>query len=219
MTISRVLLFVAAAAASALPGGPGHWSYNSEQWQHTSTLAATTPTTSCGYAGGAPTVTIDAGVLHGTTTSLPAATASINKFLGVPFAKSPPERFAPPESPGTFSAPINATAWSPACIQQFVYPLSSQEFTEAVFNNPPPAESEDCLYLNVYAPSTPAPSDGRAVMFWIYGGGLQFGNAGQPAYDGSAFASYEDVIIVTANYRTNGRSTAHRLSQPHLLTS
>ena len=42
-------------------------------------------------------------------------------------------------------------------------------------------------------------------MFWIYGGSLQFGNAGQPSYDGSAFAAYEDVIVVTTNYRTNGR--------------
>ncbi|KAK4555192.1 hypothetical protein LTR86_007488 [Recurvomyces mirabilis] len=163
--------------------------------------AALKPT--CGYPGGGPTATIDAGVVVGTTTSLPAATASINKFLGVPFAKSPPTRFAPPQSPGTLKSPIKATAWSPACIQQFVYPLASQQFTEAVFNNPAPKESEDCLYLNVYAPSTPAPADGRAVMFWIYGGALEFGNAGQPAYDGSWFASYEDVIVVTANYRTN----------------
>jgi len=90
-------------------------------------------------------------------------------------------------------------------------PLStgSQEFTEAVFNNPAPVESEDCMYLNVYAPSTPAPADGRTVMFWIYGGSLQFGNAGQPAYDGSWFASYEDVIVVTTNYRTNGKSVSH----------
>lgn len=43
-------------------------------------------------------------------------------------------------------------------------------------------------------------------MFWIYGGSLQFGNAGQPGYDGSSFASYEDVIVVSANYRTNGES-------------
>lgn len=33
---------------------------------------------------------------------------------------------------------------------------------------------------------------------------MQFGNAGQPTYDGSAFASYEDVIVVSVNYRTNG---------------
>lgn len=67
-------------------------------------------------------------------------------------------------------------------------------------------ESEDCLYLNVYAPSTASESGGRAVMFWIYGGSLQFGNAMQPLYDGSAFAAYQDVIVVTANYRTNGKS-------------
>lgn len=40
-------------------------------------------------------------------------------------------------------------------------------------------------------------------MFWIYGGALQFGNAGQAYYDGSSFAAYEDVIVVTSNYRTN----------------
>lgn len=42
-------------------------------------------------------------------------------------------------------------------------------------------------------------------MFWIYGGSLTFGNAGQVAYDGSAFAAFEDVIVVTTNYRTNGK--------------
>jgi carboxylesterase type B len=45
-------------------------------------------------------------------------------------------------------------------------------------------------------------------MFWIYGGALEFGNAGQPTYDGSGFAAFEEVIVVTANYRTNGRSIA-----------
>ena len=74
-------------------------------------------------------------------------------------------------------------------------------------------ESEDCLYLNVYAPGAPAEGRGRAVLLWLYGGGgemdggaaqLQFGNAGQRAYDGSALASFQDVVVVTANYRTNG---------------
>lgn len=82
-------------------------------------------------------------------------------------------------------------------------PEIRQIFTNLIFNNPAPEESEDCLYLNIYAPSTPAPADGRAVLFWIYGGALQFGNAGQAFYDGSYFAAYEDVIVVTANYRTN----------------
>jgi acetylcholinesterase len=79
-----------------------------------------------------------------------------------------------------------------------------------VFNNPPPQESEDCLYLNVYAPSSPSPKGGRPVMFWIYGGSLNFGDAGQQVYNGSAFAAYEDVIIVTSNYRTNGKTSVTR---------
>ncbi|KAF4549769.1 Carboxylesterase-like protein 5 [Elsinoe fawcettii] len=147
----------------------------------------------------APTATIDSGVLIGVKTTLPTATAAVNKFLGVPFAQSPPERFSPPVREGPYGSPRNATQFSAACVQQFLTPTA-----ERAFNNPPPPESEDCLYLNVFAPDTPvSPQNARSVMFWIYGGSLQFGNAGQDAYDGSYFASYEDVIVVTTNYRTN----------------
>lgn len=150
-----------------------------------------------------PSATIDIGVLHGTQTSLPYATAPVNKFLGIPYAQSPPLRFAPPQAAAKLRKPLNVTAWKPACVQQFPYPPLVQQFTKAVFNQPPPQESEDCLYINIYAPSTPAPSGGRAVLFWLFGGGLEFGHGGQPAYDGSAFAAYQDVIVVTFNYRTN----------------
>lgn len=164
----------------------------------TTPIAATSSTPS-GDTG--PTAALDCGVVTGTTTSLPAATATVNKFLGIPFAQSPPERFGMPQRPG--SCDVNATAWKPACIQQFVGSKVVQAFTELIFNNPAPEESEDCMYLNIYAPSSPPPADGRAVLFWIYGGALEFGNAGQQFYDGSWFAAYEDVIIVTTNYRTN----------------
>jgi len=73
-----------------------------------------------------------------------------------------------------------------------------------LFNTPAPEESEDCLFVNVFAPATPATGKGRAVLVWIYGGGLYFGHAGHPVYDGSHFAAYEDVIVVAANYRLNG---------------
>lgn len=164
------------------------------------------PSQSYGHQGGEPTVTIDTGVIIGTTTAIPSATATVNQYLGVPFAQSPPERFSPPRPALPHVSPLVAQQRKSACIQQFQYPRSSYEFVRLVFNNPPPEESEDCLYLNVFAPSTPAPPDGRAVMYWIYGGSLQFGNAGQPLYDGSYFAANEDVIVVTVNYRTNGTS-------------
>ena len=66
-----------------------------------------------------PTITIDSGVVFGTTTLLPSATASVNKFLGIPFAKSPPERFSPPQPLLGSDHQINATAWKSACIQAF----------------------------------------------------------------------------------------------------
>ena len=66
-----------------------------------------------------PTATVSAGVLFGTTTLLPAATDTVNKFLGVPFASSPPVRFSPPSPVQPFADPYDATETKAACIQQF----------------------------------------------------------------------------------------------------
>ncbi|KAF2759424.1 cholinesterase [Pseudovirgaria hyperparasitica] len=149
-----------------------------------------------------PSATLDSGPIVGTTTSLPESPITVNQFLGVPFAQ-PPQRFERAKKPATWYSPLNATVRKPSCIQQINYPEALYEFTKTLFNNPPPPENEDCLYLNVFAPASPAPPGGRAVMFWIYGGNFMFGNAGQYYYDGSPFAAYEDVIVITHNYRTN----------------
>ena len=42
-------------------------------------------------------------------------------------------------------------------------------------------------------------------MFWLFGGGLQWGDASNLWYDGSILAAHQDVIVVAPNYRTNGR--------------
>jgi hypothetical protein len=70
-----------------------------------------------------PTATIDAGVVHGMSTSLPAGLGPVNKFLGIPFAQSPPRRFSPPSNVQSFSGALNATEFKPACIQQFACEL------------------------------------------------------------------------------------------------
>jgi carboxylesterase type B len=94
-------------------------------------------------------------------------------------------------------------------------PIATQEFTEIVFDNPPPAsQSEDCLFLNIFTPSSPSPIGGRPVMFWIYGGAFEFGYGGLHTYDGSFFAAFEDIIVVTINYRTNGTGIALFQSLP-----
>src|SRR5262249_35928953 len=60
--------------------------------------------------------------------------------------------------------------------------------------------TEDCLYLNVFAP--PKTNEGRPhllpVMFWIHGGGLLLGES--DGYDPSRLVA-EGVVVVTINYR------------------
>lgn len=122
-----------------------------------------------------PTVTISAGTVIGTAikpANQPSLTASANAYLGVPFAKSPPERFSPPQAASPWSAPLQAQAVKPACIQQFSSSGQTQALTKQYFNNPngpAPAESEDCLYLNVYTPPGVTPDSKKAVMFWLFG--------------------------------------------------
>lgn len=58
--------------------------------------------------------------------------------------------------------------------------------------------NEDCLYLDVVAPKAYAGAR-YPVMFWIHGGGNTSGHKG--AYDYSALAAREDVVVVTINYR------------------
>ncbi|KAF7943384.1 hypothetical protein EAE96_011311 [Botrytis aclada] len=151
-----------------------------------------------------PIAVVPQGVLKGIFSPVSGVTLPVSKFLGIPFAR-PPERFSPPVIPGSFASnPYNATQLRPACIQQFNYPDATRAFILALFNTPPPAsESEDCLYLNVYAPSAATSASLLPVMVWIYGGSLQFGSASSPYYDGSNIAGKQNVVVVTFNYRTN----------------
>ncbi|KAE8420530.1 Carboxylesterase [Aspergillus pseudocaelatus] len=151
-----------------------------------------------------PTVTIDAGVVAGTTTSIPSSTVTVNQFLGIPFG-APPVRFSPPQPPAPWSSVYDASEYNPDCIQQFNYPEASRNRSIAVFNTPPPRggeESEDCLHLNIFAPKSAAEGS-KAVLFWIYGGGFVLGASSLPVYDGTSLAANEDVVVVTSNYRTN----------------
>ncbi|KAF7348511.1 Carboxylic ester hydrolase [Mycena venus] len=110
-------------------------------------------------------------------------------------------RWEPPV-PFTSTTLQNATQLGPACVQQFPFGPPSGALAEFLFNNPadPPRESEDCLFLNVWAPVS---ARKQSVLVWIYGGSLAFGTGSLPLYDGVSLALNQDIVVVTFNYRTN----------------
>ncbi|XP_053392792.1 cholinesterase-like [Mercenaria mercenaria] len=59
--------------------------------------------------------------------------------------------------------------------------------------------SEDCLFLNIYAPMTPSSAQLKSVMIYIHGGGFNLGFS--DIYDGSILSAYTDVVVVAMNYR------------------
>lgn len=71
------------------------------------------------------------------------------------------------------------------------------------FASPPESGiSEDCLYLNIWAPEG-FDSKGQPplpVLFWIYGGGHRVGSASHPSTWGEKLAA-RGAIVVAANYR------------------
>jgi para-nitrobenzyl esterase len=71
-----------------------------------------------------------------------------------------------------------------------------------------PPQSEDCLFLNVFAPEILVQGSPRPVMVWLHGGGFSQGTASSWHYDGSGLSRQGDVIVVTVN---------HRLSAPGYL--
>ena len=58
---------------------------------------------------------------------------------------------------------------------------------------------EDCLFLNVFVPATIKPDDKIAVMVWIHGGAFAYGTASH--YPAGVLATFNDVIVVSINYR------------------
>ena len=60
-------------------------------------------------------------------------------------------------------------------------------------------QDEDCLTLNIWAPTGGAGA--KPVMVWLHGGAYVLGSGSQPFYDGNRLADSGDVVIVTVNYR------------------
>ncbi|XP_010004476.1 PREDICTED: carboxylesterase 4A [Chaetura pelagica] len=148
-----------------------------------------------------PEVETKYGKVRGYQFKVDAAERSVNVFLGLPFAKPPvgPLRFSEPQPPLPWKGVRDATSYPPMCLQD---QAQGQFFSDHITNRKEKVSfkvSEDCLYLNVYAPISTAKQEKLPVFVWIHGGGLVFGAAS--SYDGSALAAFDNVVVVTIQYR------------------
>jgi len=112
-----------------------------------------------------------------------------NAFLGIRYAQPPlgSLRWSAPVAMPASSGVVNATEFGSSCMQ----PSSERPYT-----------SEDCLFLNVWAPPScatrPTPC---SVLVHIHGGGWVTGAGSDAMYWGDFFANTTDTIVVTFNYR------------------
>ncbi|KAK6200658.1 hypothetical protein LQW54_009619 [Pestalotiopsis sp. IQ-011] len=112
-------------------------------------------------------------------------------FSSIPYALPPIGDLrlkAPRPYLDAYNGTLDATVSTASCIQ------FNTLFAESN------TQSEDCLYLNVWAPSTATPDSKLPVKVWIYGGGNEAGGVSDPTYDGCYATS--DSLIVSINYRT-----------------
>ncbi|MFT5693437.1 MAG: para-nitrobenzyl esterase [Oceanicoccus sp.] len=143
-------------------------------------------------------------------------------WRGIPFAK-------PPVGDLRWKAPVPVENWleekQAIEVGNFCPQLGGRLVDSIPEKYGKPVGSEDCLYLNIWAPvdasNMPvaknvlpiAQSDrpntlvdavnkeAKPVMFWIHGGGNSIGHGGSDSYNGANMASTHGMIVVTINYR------------------
>lgn len=121
------------------------------------------------------------------------AQGDIAAYLGIPYAAPPvgERRWRPPAPVAPWSEELQAVAMRAGCLQVGKEGLK-------------PGGSEDCLFLNVWAPRHP-PAQALPVLVWIHGGFNMAGSAGiryhgAQELDGRALAE-QGLVVVTFDYR------------------
>ena len=128
-------------------------------------------------------VAVTGGLIQGTE----AAVDGVVAFEGIPFAAPPVGelRWRPPAAVVPWDGVRDAGEAGAICVQGGGQGVD---------------QSEDCLFLNVWAPAET--SEPLPVLYWIHGGGYTGGSGSTSIYDGARLAS-EGAVVVTVNYRLN----------------
>ena len=137
----------------------------------------------------APHVQLPYGDIEGL--HMRAGGTDLRVFRGIPYAAPPTGRYRwrEPQPVARWVGVRQTTQFGPRCMQH------REEMTSFRSN----AMSEDCLYLNVWAPERHGTAK-LPVLVYFHGGGFQAGDASKARYDGATFAS-RGIVTVMVNYR------------------
>ena len=133
-----------------------------------------------------PTVTTANGVVKGMVEK-----TGVSVFKGIPFGAPPigDLRWKEPQPVQNWQGTLEATQFGNNGMQYGV-------FGDMAFRSK--GMGEDCLYLNVWTPSTT--KKGLPVLVYFYGGGFVAGDGSEARYDGESMAT-KGIVAVTVNYR------------------
>ncbi|MCP2014186.1 para-nitrobenzyl esterase [Deinococcus sp. HSC-46F16] len=148
------------------------------------TAAPAAPPTSQSAPSAAPGTPVRAQVRTGTLVGREAS--GVRLWQGIPYAAPPvgDRRWRAPQPPAIWVGERDASRPGNVCLQR------------SALGDGPTRGSEDCLYLNVHAPSG---ASRAPVMVWIHGGSFRSG-AGSD-YDARVLAREQGAVVVTINYR------------------
>ncbi len=118
--------------------------------------------------------------------------SGVISFKGIPFA-------APPVGDFRWKEPQPVKNWTGIlkAIKFQMKPMQTNVFGD--MNSRAEGVSEDCLYLNVWAPAK-KDKELLPVLVYFYGGGFVAGDASEPRYDGESMAQ-KGIVALTVNYR------------------
>ncbi len=142
-------------------------------------------------------------VENGWVRGLPAADPRITSYKGIPFAAKPigENRWRAPQPCPDWEGELFAADFGPIAMQANCAGDPAKDiYAREWAVDAELSMSEDCLYLNVWAPA-----DGRKnlpVYVWYFGGGLQVGNTTEMEFDGERIAR-RGIVVVTVGYRLN----------------
>ena len=120
---------------------------------------------------------------------------AVNRFLGIPYAAAPVGdlRWKAPISPKVKTGVTSAHSFKSPCMQiGGIYGSTDPRTFGQTMG------SEDCLYLNIWAPVN---ANHLPVLVFVHGGAGIAGTGSLNLYDGANFATQANAVYVTINYR------------------